>query len=98
MTLTGKAAVVTGGGSGIGAAVAAALAGAGCDVMIAGRDAAKLDRAAATNPKIVAHAGDVSDRAQASRLIAAATTRFGKVDISGQRGRSQRAQADDVRP
>ena len=42
--LEGKVGVVTGGGSGMGAAAANAMAQAGARVVIAGRDAAKLDR------------------------------------------------------
>ena len=45
--LAGKVAVVTGGGSGVGKAVAAALLAEGAKVVIAGRDEAKLDAAAA---------------------------------------------------
>ena len=40
--LAGKVAVVTGGGSGVGKAVAAAVPEEGAKVVIAGRDAAKL--------------------------------------------------------
>ena len=45
MTLAGKVAWVTGGGSGIGLAGATELARAGCHVVISGREAAKLDAA-----------------------------------------------------
>ena len=45
MALTGKRALVTGGGSGIGLAIARVLTGAGCDVAIAGRDEGKLKAA-----------------------------------------------------
>src|SRR6478752_3998251 len=41
--LTGRTAVVTGGGSGLGAAIASALHTAGADVVVVGRDQAKLD-------------------------------------------------------
>jgi NAD(P)-dependent dehydrogenase (short-subunit alcohol dehydrogenase family) len=41
--LTGRTALVTGGGSGLGAAIATALHGAGADVVVVGRDEAKLD-------------------------------------------------------
>jgi NAD(P)-dependent dehydrogenase (short-subunit alcohol dehydrogenase family) len=40
--LTGRTAVVTGGGSGLGAAIAQALHGAGAEVVVVGRDAARL--------------------------------------------------------
>ena len=48
MTLAGRHALVTGGGSGVGAAIARALAGAGARVTIAGRnaDAARRGRPA----------------------------------------------------
>ena len=44
MGLEGKAVLITGGGSGIGQAIAYALAAQGCRVAIAGRDEAKLMR------------------------------------------------------
>jgi len=44
--LEGRHALITGGGSGIGAAIARALAHAGAAVTIAGRDKAKLDATA----------------------------------------------------
>ena len=45
--LSGRTAVVTGGGSGLGAAIARSLHAAGAHVVVVGRDAAKLDRVAA---------------------------------------------------
>ncbi|MGK3949098.1 SDR family NAD(P)-dependent oxidoreductase [Microbacterium sp. K2] len=45
--LSGRTAVVTGGGSGLGAAIAWSLHAAGAHVVVVGRDAAKLDRVAA---------------------------------------------------
>ena len=47
MTLTGRGAVVTGGGRGIGAAVARALAGAGARVLVAARHPAEVEAVAA---------------------------------------------------
>ena len=41
--LAGRTAVVTGGGSGLGAAIASALHASGADVVVVGRDQAKLD-------------------------------------------------------
>ena len=60
--LTGKTAVVTGGGSGIGLGAAQALAEAGCDVTICGRNEEKLSAVAGDNLKI--KACDISDRDQ----------------------------------
>ena len=45
--LTGKAAIVTGASSGIGAAIAESFARAGADVALSGRDSAKLEAVAA---------------------------------------------------
>ena len=75
--------VVTGGGSGIGAAIALMLAAEGSRVMIAGRSADKLTDVARQEPggKIVACVCDVSVREEATRLMATATEKFGRVDV-----------------
>ncbi len=50
MVLKGKTALVTGGGSGIGQAIAYSLAAHGCRVVIAGRDEAKLSGVTEAQP------------------------------------------------
>ena len=66
-------ALVTGGGSGIGAAVARALAGRGCRVVVCGRTEAKLNEVAASAgdgaAEILTHVCDVSDRAAVAAMI-----------------------------
>ena len=66
-------ALVTGGGSGIGAAVARALAGRGCRVVVCGRTEAKLKEVAAGAPggaaEILPHVCDVADRAAVAAMI-----------------------------
>ncbi len=81
--LAGKVAVVTGGGSGVGKAVAALFLQEGASVVIAGRDAAKLAAAAAElgGERIATVATDVTINAQCEALIRQATERFGRVDI-----------------
>ena len=59
MRLTGAIALVTGGSSGIGAATARALAGAGARLLIAGRDPARL-RAVASQTGGIALACDLA--------------------------------------
>src|SRR5436305_8752960 len=84
--LTGKRAVITGGDSGIGRAVAIAFAREGADVLIAyldehedARDTAKYVEEAGR--KCVLVAGDLSDRAHAKTVIPKAVEAFGKVDV-----------------
>src|SRR5262245_29427471 len=82
--LDGKTAVVTGGGSGVGLAVARAFLADGANVAIAGRDADKLRRAAADlagGDRLLAQATDVTDPAQVRALVSAVTARFGRIDI-----------------
>ena len=73
--LQGATALVTGGGSGIGLGVATTLVREGCRVVITGRDAAKLARAAAEitatgGGAVLPHACDVADREAIGRLVA----------------------------
>jgi len=84
--LTGKAAVITGGDSGIGRAVAIAFAREGADVLISylnehedAKDTARYVEEAGR--KCVLVPGDISDRAHAKTIIPKAVEAFGKVDI-----------------
>nr|WP_246315272.1 SDR family oxidoreductase [Kineococcus aurantiacus] len=65
--MAGRTALVTGGGSGLGAAIATALRGAGADVVVVGRDVAKL---AAVADRLGARAAvcDVADPVAVDRL------------------------------
>jgi len=76
----GKHALVTGGGSGIGAAIARVLIDKGATVTIVGRHADKL---AATAGKLGARhrAADVTDRDQLGNAMAAAVRDSGTIDI-----------------
>ncbi len=83
--IKGRNAIVTGGGSGIGAAIAASLCEAGARVMIAGR---REERLRETVASIRAAGGDIAyrptDVAQADEcaaLVAAAVDTYGPVDI-----------------
>lgn len=82
--LAGRVAVVTGGGSGVGKAVAAAFLREGAKVVISGRDRAKLDAAAAelaAGDRVLPATCDVSDADQCRTLIETATKHFGRVDV-----------------
>lgn len=82
--LQGKVAVVTGGGSGVGRAVALLFLKEGARVVIAGRDGAKLDAVVAeaqAGDALKAVPTDVTDPAACQALIEAATAAYGRVDI-----------------
>ena len=76
MNLKDKRAVVTGGGSGYGAGIAAALVAAGAKVWITGRDAAKIERTAA-DIGATPIAADVTRGEDWDRVFAA----VGEVDV-----------------
>ncbi len=84
MRLQGKTAVVTGGGSGIGLAIAQALAAEGCRVAIGGRRETVLREAVAEwnrEPKLLSHICDVADLASVQKFFAFVTQQLGQVDI-----------------
>ncbi|MGA2205178.1 MAG: glucose 1-dehydrogenase [Terracidiphilus sp.] len=84
-SLEGKTAVVTGGTSGIGRAIAIGLAEAGADVVATGRRQQQMEEVAAEiearGRKTLRQIADVCDRASLERLLAAMLEKFGKVDI-----------------
>lgn len=84
--LSGKKALVTGGGKGIGRACAIALAMAGADVAIAGRD----ERAGAATAATLARIGstaffvpcDVSRRSDVAAMLGEVVQRFERLDVA----------------
>jgi NAD(P)-dependent dehydrogenase (short-subunit alcohol dehydrogenase family) len=81
MSLQGKHAVVTGGGRGIGRAVAAALAAAGAVVTVLGRTEAPLREAIATGAAAGCAVADVTDADQTRGQLAAAAEARGRIAI-----------------
>ncbi|PIG88175.1 NRPS-like enzyme [Aspergillus arachidicola] len=83
--LHGKVAVVTGASSGIGAAVAVALAREGCHVALAARRADALEsvkgRMTAYGVRVIARSTDVTNSGQVEALLSAANEELGSVDI-----------------
>jgi NAD(P)-dependent dehydrogenase (short-subunit alcohol dehydrogenase family) len=76
-----RVAVVTGGGSGIGAAAAHALAADGWTVVLAGRRADTLAAVAAGSDRLDPVPADVTDEADVRRLFATTVDRHGRVDL-----------------
>ncbi|PYI01456.1 acetyl-CoA synthetase-like protein [Aspergillus sclerotiicarbonarius CBS 121057] len=83
--LSGRVAVVTGASSGIGAAVAVALAREGCHVALAARRVDVLEsvkgRITAQGSKVIVRQTDVTNKTQVDGLLQAATDELGPVDI-----------------
>jgi NAD(P)-dependent dehydrogenase (short-subunit alcohol dehydrogenase family) len=82
--LANKTALITGGGSGIGLAVARVFLDEGARVAISGRDADKLRRAAdllKSGDRLIVHAADVTDPDQVQLLVRAVLDRLGPPDI-----------------
>ena len=82
--LTGRVAIVTGGNGGIGLGIAQALAAAGCNVSIWGRNAGKNADAAATmsgyTGRVHTQVCDVTDTASVKAAMDATLQKFGRVD------------------
>ena len=83
MTTTGKIALVTGAGSGIGRAAALALIEAGYTTVLTGRRREQLDETAAHAPngRALAVPADVADPASVEALFAAAVDAYGRIDV-----------------
>ena len=84
MQLDGKIALITGGGTGVGQAIAKSFAEAGAQVIITGRRQEKLEQtcAAIQAAKPVRYfVADVADRAQVAALIDWINRDFGSIDI-----------------
>ena len=83
-SLTGKLALITGGSQGIGFAVAHALADEGCNLIICGRNQARLKRAAkelSKKTQVEALACDVRDPRSVKRMFASVSRKFKTLDI-----------------
>lgn len=78
-----RVAVVTGGGTGVGAAAGRALARAGWTVVIAGRRRDPLSALAADHPTLALDAvpADVTDESSVRHLFATTVLRHGRVDL-----------------
>src|ERR1700722_18807494 len=86
ISLTGRAAVVTGGSKGVGPAVATRFAASGADVAIVARGREGLDAAiktigATARGRLVAVQGDVALAADVQRAYDETMEAFGKIDI-----------------
>lgn len=82
MQIPGKTAIVTGGGSGLGAATARMIAAAGGNVVVVDRnEAAANEVAASIGAQAMAAVADVSDPQQMAAAVAASKERFGGLHI-----------------
>jgi ribitol 2-dehydrogenase len=80
--LAGKVVIVTGASSGIGAAAARLLVRQGCEVVVAARNAQKLEKLAAElSPHALAVPTDVAKGHDVKQLAARTVERFGHVDV-----------------
>ncbi len=85
-SLSGKVSIVTGGGRGIGAGIARALAGAGSDLMLVARSESQLRQTAQSlsqesGRRVETLARDVSRLESVPVIVAETIARFGRIDV-----------------
>jgi 3-oxoacyl-[acyl-carrier protein] reductase len=99
VTLAGAGAIVTGGGRGIGAAVARALTARGLAVTVFARTASQLERVVAEKAAALAVAGDVRREEDVARLVAEHERALGPVDVLvNDAGIVERGLAEELAP
>jgi NAD(P)-dependent dehydrogenase (short-subunit alcohol dehydrogenase family) len=85
MDLTGKVAIVTGSGRGLGKAMALALGYAGADLVVTARTGVEIEETAQEiekkGRKTLVVQADITDPKQVDHLIHQTIKRFGKIDI-----------------
>src|SRR5215475_14419980 len=85
LALSGKIAIITGGGTGMGRAMAMEFAKAGADIVIASRTVANLERVAADvralGRRALAIRTDVSLKTDVDGMVAGTMEAFGQIDI-----------------
>lgn len=81
MNITNKTVLVTGGGSGIGLAIAKQLSAKNNKVIITGRNADKLQKAAACLTNVTTIVADVTNADDVKKLVATIKADFGGLDI-----------------
>ena len=85
MKLEGKVAVITGGGRGIGRAIALRFAAAGAHIVVSGTSREALEQTAreieASGARAISVIADVADEAAVEQLMARALEAFGRLDI-----------------
>lgn len=101
--IDGNVAVVTGGSRGLGEEIALTFAAAGANVVVAGRDAARLEKVAIAirdnGVDALPFVGDLTQEGKCEALIAAAVERFGRLDILvNNAGINVRGAIDEVTP
>lgn len=96
--LEGKVAVITGASQGVGLGCARQFVRVGADVVITGRRAEPLEKAAAelrgAGREVVTVVGDAEDPADVARLVEVTRARFGRADVlvnnvGGRRGKPE---------
>ncbi len=81
MEMSGNRVLVTGGGSGIGLAIAKRFLASGSEVVICGRDSDRLDAARRANPGLAALRADIASATDRTRLAEAITDAYPDLNI-----------------